>query len=104
MLNMDDIKLASFGGLLIGLATTIHYLFLGKVTGFSGVYYSIVTFDKDSIIWKVSLLSGVVLSSSIMYIKYGYFQLIIPKIDQKNFYLEHRVHYLIILKKLQRLE
>ena len=47
MINIDDIKLASFGGLLIGIATTIHYLFLGKVTGFSGIYYSIVTLDRD---------------------------------------------------------
>ena len=98
---MDDIKLASFGGLLIGIATTIHYLFLGKVTGFSGIYYGIVTFDKDSIIWKISLLSGVVLSSSIMYIKYGY--LICYILDLRNFYLELQVNYSIILKKLQRL-
>ena len=72
MINMFDIYLASLGGLLIGIATTIHYLFLGKATGFSGIYYSIITFDLKSIVWKTSLLAGVVLTSSTMFIYYRY--------------------------------
>ena len=76
MINMFDIYLASLGGLIIGIATTIHYLFLGKATGFSGIYFSIITFDSKSIVWKTSLLAGVVLTSSTMFIYYGYVTLL----------------------------
>ncbi|CAD8068430.1 unnamed protein product [Paramecium sonneborni] len=72
ILNWNDIQLAAAGGLLIGLATSIHYLLKGRVTGFSGIFYSLITFDKNSFYWKLSLVSSVVLSSSLLYKYYGF--------------------------------
>lgn len=71
--NGYDIALGVIGGVLIGVATSIHYLLKGRVTGFSGIVYSIITFDKPSFYWKVSLMMGVVIASSIFFLIYGYF-------------------------------
>jgi len=35
--NPDDVYLALIGGCLIGLATSLHYILMGRVTGFSGI-------------------------------------------------------------------
>lgn len=43
--NTEDVLLAIFGGALIGIATSIHYLVMGKTTGFSGLLYSLISFD-----------------------------------------------------------
>lgn len=43
--NGTDIGLAVIGGALIGIATSIHYVVKGRVTGFSGIMYSISTYD-----------------------------------------------------------
>lgn len=70
--NASDIGLAVIGGVLIGIATSIHFLLKGRVTGFSGIVYSIITFDLPSFYWKVSLMMGVVIASSIFFLIYGY--------------------------------
>jgi len=44
-INGYDIILASIGGLLIGIATTANLYLKGRITGFSGIYYSIITLD-----------------------------------------------------------
>lgn len=46
--NSDDVYLALFGGLLIGIATSTNYLLKGRLTGFSGMFYSLITFDQPS--------------------------------------------------------
>lgn len=70
--NGTDIGLAVIGGALIGIATSLHYIVKGRVTGFSGILYSIATYDLPSFFWKVSLMMGVVMASSIFYLAYGY--------------------------------
>jgi len=70
--NASDIGLGVIGGVLIGIATSIHFLLKGRVTGFSGIVYSIITFDLPSFFWKVSLMMGVVIASSIFFLIYGY--------------------------------
>lgn len=65
--NSDDVYLALIGGCLIGVATSIHYMLMGRVTGFSGIYYSLITFDKGSWNWKLGLMSSVMLASCIMF-------------------------------------
>lgn len=65
--NPDDVYLALIGGCLIGLATSLHYILMGRVTGFSGIYYSLITFDKGSWNWKLGLMSSVMLASSLMF-------------------------------------
>jgi hypothetical protein len=39
---------AALGGLLLGIATSINYMFRGKVTGMSGIVYSIISFNKSN--------------------------------------------------------
>lgn len=70
--NATDIGLAVIGGALIGIATSLHYVIKGRVTGFSGILFSIVTYDLPSFFWKVSLMMGVMIASSIFYLAYGY--------------------------------
>lgn len=70
--NSSEVILALLGGVFIGLATSIHYLVMGRVTGFSGIYYSLITYDKSSFFWKLSLMSCVMMASCIMFLIYGY--------------------------------
>lgn len=73
---------AIIGGLLIGIATTLHLALKGRITGISGIFYSIITCDKpdepdissvesffsekkSSLPWKLSFISGMLLTSSI---------------------------------------
>jgi hypothetical protein len=64
--NTTDIGFAILGGALIGLATTLHLLLKGRVTGFSGIFFSLITYDK-TFIWKLSLLGAVISTSAIFY-------------------------------------
>lgn len=70
--NPQDIGLGIIGGVLIGIATSIHFLVKGRVTGFSGIVFSIITYDQPSFHWKVSLMMGVIIASGIFFLAYGY--------------------------------
>lgn len=70
--NPSDIYLALIGGTIIGIATSTHYLLMGRVTGFSGIFYSLITFDKSSFYWKLSLMAAVMLASCIMFLIYEF--------------------------------
>lgn len=50
MVNIEDNPLyyATIGGIIIGLATSLNYVFRGSVTGMSGMLYSTVTLDKST--------------------------------------------------------
>lgn len=69
--NEYDIANAFIGGLLIGAATTVHLLIKGRITGFSGIYYSLVTLDPNSFIWKLALMASIVAVSSGLFKAYG---------------------------------
>lgn len=75
-MNKEDLYLAAIGGLLIGLASSLHYIVKGRITGFSGIFYSLISFDTNSFFWKLCLMSSVVLASTLMFIKYEYILLI----------------------------
>jgi len=74
--NPADVWLALIGGGIIGVSTTLHLLLRGRVTGFSGIFFSLVTFDKSSFLWKLCLIMAVILISGIMFLIYGYYCLI----------------------------
>lgn len=50
MVNIEDNPLyyATIGGIIIGISTSINYLFRGSVTGISGILYGTVTLDKSN--------------------------------------------------------
>jgi hypothetical protein len=60
--------MAVLGGFLIALSTSLNLLLKGRITGMSGIFYSLVTFDKSSYFWKTSLVSGMLCAASILYI------------------------------------
>lgn len=70
-ISSSDAGMAILGGLLIGIASSLHLVLLGRVTGFSGIFYSLITYDKSSFFWKLSLISGVLFSSSILMVSAG---------------------------------
>ena len=74
-INSTDITFAIFGGALISLATTLHLLLKGRVTGFSGIYFSLISFDK-TFLWKLALLGAVMSTSAIFYDFFGFTQII----------------------------
>ncbi len=43
--NQYDVYLAILGGLYIGIATSSHLWIKGRITGFSGIFNSLITFD-----------------------------------------------------------
>lgn len=45
--DSSDYLYAALGGLLLGIATSINYMFRGKVTGMSGIVYSLVSCTKS---------------------------------------------------------
>ena len=53
---MSDYFLALAGGLLISLAASINLLIKGRLTGISGILFSLVSFDRDSLNWKLPFM------------------------------------------------
>ena len=71
---MNSILYALFGGLLIGLASTLMLWGLGRITGISGIYSSILTPSKEHT-WKYSFLFGLLTGGAVIYLvdKNSYF-------------------------------
>jgi len=69
--NQYDVYLATIGGLYIGIATSAHLWIKGRITGFSGIFYSLITFETKSFFWKLALILSVVAISAIMFQIYG---------------------------------
>jgi uncharacterized membrane protein YedE/YeeE len=53
------------GGTLIALATTANLYLKGRITGFSGIFYGVIT--GADFIWKISFLLGIWWISSLFY-------------------------------------
>ncbi|KAL4435703.1 hypothetical protein ABPG74_018254 [Tetrahymena malaccensis] len=66
-LTLADIILSSFGGIAISLSTSFHLYMKGRITGFSGIFYSLISFDKSSLYWKAALICGLITTSAILY-------------------------------------
>ena len=41
-----DIGLAVVGGIIISISTIIHMYFKGRVTGISGIFFGVITYEK----------------------------------------------------------
>lgn len=66
-----NIGMGILGGFLIAASTSLNLLLKGRITGMSGIFYSLVTFDKSSFYWKTSLVSGMLCAASILYLSCG---------------------------------
>lgn len=54
------------GGLLIGVSSSLMLWGLGRVAGISGIYSSILSFDRDNL-WKYSFVFGLVFGGFLLY-------------------------------------
>ena len=66
-----NIGMAILGGLLISASTSMNLLLKGRITGMSGIFYSLITLDKSSFYWKTSIVSGMLFAVSILYLAAG---------------------------------
>lgn len=71
-LTLADIILSSLGGILISISTSFHLYMKGRVTGFSGIFYSLITLDKSSLYWKIALVCGLISTSAVLYDIFGF--------------------------------
>lgn len=58
--------LASIGGFLIAVATSLNLYLKGRITGNSGVLYAIWSRDEGSNIWRIGFILGLLCSGSIV--------------------------------------
>lgn len=47
-IETNPLYYAAAGGVIVGIATSLHYVLKGNVTGMSGILYGIVSLDKSS--------------------------------------------------------
>lgn len=53
--------MALLGGGFIALATTLNLLLMGRITGMSGMFFTLIRFKKDEgLLWKICCMFGVV--------------------------------------------
>lgn len=56
------------GGLIIGIATSLNLALMGRVTGFSGIFNTLIKLDRKSgLRWKFSFLVGFLYAGFMMY-------------------------------------
>ena len=48
----------TIGGLMIGLSATLMMLFLGRITGISGIFGGLVIPRKGEVAWRVAFVAG----------------------------------------------
>ena len=57
--NTQEVIQALLGGALIALSATLNLLYYGRISGLSGMFYSVSTLDKTGgLYWKYSFLCG----------------------------------------------
>lgn len=66
-LERSDLILAFIGGLLISIATSLHLFLKGRITGMSGAFFGLLTFEKKSVHWKATLICSMIVVSSVFF-------------------------------------
>lgn len=61
-----EIFLPFLGGLLIAIASSANYLLNGKITGFSGMFWSLISFQRGQLLWKLVFISSVVFTGALV--------------------------------------
>jgi uncharacterized protein len=59
------------GGVILSISVSLHLLLKGRVTGWSGIFNGLVTFDTKTLYWKSSIIAGLVIASSGAWLLYG---------------------------------
>ncbi len=61
----QDWLMALVGGVLIGLAATVHLLFSGRVAGVSGIFFGLLKPKLGDVLWRFKFIAGLVLAGVI---------------------------------------
>ncbi len=64
---MDNIVLPLIGGSLIGLSASLLWLFLGRLSGISGMIWQAVSHTKVNL-WRHTFLSGLVIGTGLFHL------------------------------------
>ena len=54
------------GGLIIGLAVAILYLVRGNYTGISGIYFNVISANKNGFVWRLLFVTGLIIGPVIL--------------------------------------
>ena len=54
------------GGLIIGLAVAILYLMRGNYTGISGIYFNVISANKNGFVWRLLFIIGLIIGPVIL--------------------------------------
>lgn len=57
---------AAIGGVLISIATSTNLLLKGRITGFSGILFSLVSFEFGSFDWKLPFITLFLITGALM--------------------------------------
>lgn len=64
---LESLLLASLGGAIIGVASSMMLVFNGRVTGISGIYNGILSFVKTDLMWRIAFVLGIILGGTVMF-------------------------------------
>lgn len=71
---LESILMASLGGAIIGVASSMMLIFNGRVTGISGIYNGILSFVKSDLLWRMAFVLGLIFGGTVLFaIKPEYF-------------------------------
>ena len=65
-MEFNSVGFSLLGGGLIGIAATLMLLFNGRITGISGILYSVVSGEKSTTLWSGLFLVGLISGGAVM--------------------------------------
>lgn len=65
VLTLNDILLGLLGGVFIALSASLMWLFLGRITGISGIFFNLFSRDKENRFWRAAFIVGLILIGSL---------------------------------------
>lgn len=60
VLTTNDILYGLLGGVFIALSASIMWIFLGRITGISGIFFNLFSADKTNRGWRLAFILGMV--------------------------------------------
>ncbi|KAL4513023.1 hypothetical protein ABPG72_017708 [Tetrahymena utriculariae] len=72
MVEAIDFTFAVVGGFIVFIATTFNLLVKGKITGISGIIFTLFKFQADEFFWKATFFCAFSASVSVLYLIFGF--------------------------------
>jgi len=65
-MNVEEVKMAFIGGLIIGLASALLLLFNGRIAGIGGIMSKLITFRVPDLMWRLDFVIGLVIGGFLL--------------------------------------